>query len=469
MAAVIYALWLRELKRYLRSRSQIVASLFPLPSPPGTPGGEGLGVRGAAPRGNTSASPTALPPQPSPLSSEYRGEREQSGRIPIVAITGVNGKTTTSRLIAHLLRTAGVSVGLTCTDGIYLNGRRTETRDCSGPQSARAIFLNPRVEAAVLETARGGILREGLGFDRCDVGVITNIGSGDHFGLRGIETLDELARVKRVVIDSVSPTGAGVLNAADPLVAAMGEHCPGEVVYFARHEREPVLAAHRDKGGAGVFVRDSRLVLGRRERDIELIAVGDVPLLHGGVPFQIENALAAAAAAWKLDIPLDAIQYGLRTFEGNADDCPARFNVLQTGGATVIIDYAHNPSAVAAQIAGLRLFPHSRRIMVTSGSNRRDNDLVEMGEMMGRAFDRVVLYADVGHSGRDDGDLNKHLKQGLSRGSRIRAAVDAPTERRAIADAIDELQPGDLLVLGVEAIEESLRFIREKLAELKTN
>ncbi len=396
--------------------------------------------------------------------ARFRLRDHSDGRIPIVAVTGVNGKTTTSRLVAHLLRTAGVSVGLTCTDGIYLNGRRTETRDCSGPQSARAIFLNPRVEAAVLETARGGILREGLGFDQCDIGIVTNIGSGDHFGLRGIETLDELARVKRVVIESVSPTGAGILNAADPLVAAMADHCPGNVVFFARDERNPILSTHRDKTGAAIFVRGGAIVLSQGEREDKLLALDEIPLLHRRVPFQIENALAAAAAAWKLGVPLDLIRDGLRSFEGNADECPARFNVLDAGPATVIVDYAHNPSAVAALIAGLDVFPHPRRIMVTSGSNRRDRDLIDMGEMMGRAFERVVLYADAGHSGRDDGELNRHLKRGLDLGDRVQNVIESPSERQAIGDAIAALQPGDLLVLGVEAIEESLQFIREKIA-----
>src|SRR5262249_11792833 len=161
---------------------------------------------------------------------------------------GVNGKTTTTRVIAHLLRHAGQSVGMTCTDGIYLGGRRTETRDCSGPQSARTIFLNPQVEVAVLETARGGILREGLGFDRCSVGFVTNLGKGDHFGLRGVETLEERARVKRVVIENVAEDGWGILNAADPLTAAMAPACPGRIVFFAREADDAVLAAHRTAG-----------------------------------------------------------------------------------------------------------------------------------------------------------------------------------------------------------------------------
>ena len=159
---------------------------------------------------------------------------DQTGRVPVVAVTGVNGKTTTTRLIAHILTQFGYCTGMTCTEGIHVEGRRTETGDCSGPLSASAVLQNPMVEAAVLETARGGILRAGLGFDRCDVAVVTNIADGDHLGTAGIDTPEELARVKRTIVDVVATEGAAVLKADDPLVAAMAAHCPGSVIFFAR-------------------------------------------------------------------------------------------------------------------------------------------------------------------------------------------------------------------------------------------
>jgi cyanophycin synthetase len=385
------------------------------------------------------------------------GRGEQDGRIPVVAVTGVNGKTTTTRLIAHILRTAGQSVGMTTTDGIYLDGRRTETRDCSGPQSARAIFLNPRVDVAVLETARGGILREGLGFDRCQVAVVTNIGKGDHFGLRGIETLEELARVKRVVVENVADDGIAVLNAADPLVAAMADACPGRVVSFARDET--CMPGHRPavfvRGGDIIFVDDP---------EIHVIGLAEMPFVHGGVGFLIENALAAVGACWGVGVPFDDIRRGLATFRGDADECPARFNVLPAGESTVIVDYAHNPSALEAVIAGLESFPHHpRRTIVTAGSNRRDEDLVDMGTRMAGAFDRVVLYADYGHAGRADGELNAKLREGLAVGPRVRTIEELPSERAALDHALDTMAPGELVVLGVEAIEESLRHVRERL------
>jgi cyanophycin synthetase len=389
----------------------------------------------------------------------------QTGRVPTVAVTGVNGKTTTTRLIAHILRRAGRYVGMTCTDGIYLDGRRTDTRDCSGPRSAREVFLHPRVQAAVLETARGGILREGLGFDSCDVAVVTNIGKGDHLGLRGIETPEDLARVKRVVVEAVSPSGWAVLNAEEPLVVAMAAHCPGGVIWFAIDPRSPVLAARRQAGDRAVFVREGIIVLGRGLAEEELLPLPRVPLTQpAGVPFQVENVLAATAAAWGLALPFEAIRTGLESFTGDARHLPGRCNVFAAEGATVIADYAHNPSALAAIVTSLDHFPHRRRCLVFSACNRRDPDVIEMGAIAGAAFDRVLLYADWGNRERSDGELNALLRRGLAAGKRAALVAELSSEREAIHTALDALCPGDLLVIGLEAIEESLALIEARLA-----
>jgi cyanophycin synthetase len=386
-----------------------------------------------------------------------------TGRIPVVAVTGVNGKTTTTRFLAHIFKQAGRYVGMTCTDGIYLDGRRTETRDCSGPQSARSVLLNPRVEVAVLETARGGILREGLGFDPCDVAIVTNIGKGDHLGLRGIDTLEELARVKQTVVTAVAPNGTAVLNAADPLVAGMASACPGKVTFFARDGNQPVIVAHRNDGGRAVFVRNGEIILADGAKEDRLLAVADVPFTQGGVPFQVENTLAAVAATWALGLELTVIRAGVRSFAGSPNQVPGRFNVFAVGGATVIVDYAHNPSAVAALVASLDHFPQPRRTLVFSGCDRRDVDLQEMGELAGNGFDRVILYADRGHNGRADGELNTVLRRGLSAGHRVAEVIDTNDEREALVRALEYLAPGELVVLGVESIEESLAFVQEYL------
>jgi cyanophycin synthetase len=390
----------------------------------------------------------------------------QNGRIPLVAVTGVNGKTTTTRLIAHLLRCPNRIVGMACTDGLFVGDRRIDPRDCSGPRSARALLLNPQVHAAVVETARGGILREGLGFDRCHVAVVTNIGEGDHLNLRGIDTLEDLARVKRTLVESVAPDGVAVLNAADPLVAAMAEHCPGRVIFFARDAAHPILTAHRSRGERSIFVRGGQIVLGEGEREEVLAPLERVPLTHGGhAAFQVENALAACAAVWSLGLPFDALRTGLASFSGDARQVPGRFNVLRAGDATVVVDYAHNPSALAALLEALDAFPHRRRSLVFSSGNRRDADVVAMGHLLGDGFDRVLLYGDRGSSDRADGELNALLRRGIAAGKRARETVEIPGELAAIEAALADLHPGDLLVLGVESIEEALALVQARLAE----
>jgi cyanophycin synthetase len=383
-----------------------------------------------------------------------------------VAITGVNGKTTTTRLVAHLLRSAGRIVGMTCTDGTYIDGRRTEARDCSGPRSARAVLLNPRVEAAVFETARGGILREGLGFDRCDVAVVTNIGGGDHLGLRGVETPEELARVKRTVVEAVAPTGTAVLNAADPLVAAMASHCPGSVTYFARAGNHPVVTAHRRTGGRAVFSDQGVIVVAEGERQERFLPLDRVPLTHGGkVPFQVENVLAATAAAWALGLPLEIIRPGLETFTGDPEQLPGRFNVLSFRGATVVVDYAHNPSALAALVDGLGHFPATRRSIVFAACNRRDTDVLAMGQTLARGFDHFLLYQDRGNRDRTDGELNALLRRGIAAGRPDADVTEVDGEPAAVERALENVRPGDLVVIGVETIEPTLAIVRQRLHE----
>lgn len=399
----------------------------------------------------------------------------ETGRIPIIAVTGVNGKTTTTRLVAHLLaeprpsgsgRIANRSltvaaqngIALTCTDGIYIDGRRIRGNDCSGPRSARAVLLNPNVRAAVLETARGGILRQGLGFDFCDVAIVTNIGGGDHLDAHGIETVEELARVKRTVVENVAANGVAVLNAADPLVAAMADHCPGRVFFFARDADHPVLTAHRKRGERAIFARRDQIVLAEGQREEVLTSLERVPLTHGGrIAFQVENVLAACAAVWSLNMPLDAIRAGLCSFHGDARQVPGRFNVFHTGGATVIVDYAHNPSALLALVDSLFAFPHQRRCLVFAPpSDRRDTDLLEMGRAIGDNFDRVMLY-------RSADGLTALLRAGIDAGQRRPEILANRDELAAIGGALAALLPGDLLVVGVDSIDEALAFVQARL------
>ena len=390
----------------------------------------------------------------------------ESGRIPIVAVTGVNGKTTTTRFIGHILRGTGRRVGMTCTEGIIVEGRRIQTGDCSGPQSAQAVLLNPNVDAAVLETARGGILRAGLGFDRCDVAVVTNIGEGDHLGLNDIDTLDKLARVKRTIVEALGANGVAVLNAQDPLVADMAAYCRGSVVFFSLNPNHPVVGMHRQKGGRAVIVRDGVVLLCERELELPLVALDRVPLTHGGrVGFQVENALASVGAAWALGLTRDAIRAGLETFTSDMEHIPGRFNLLDIHGVTVVVDYGHNPSSLVALIDALNQFPHERRTAVyTCAGDRRDCDMIRQGELLGAAFDRVILYEDHYVRGRREGEIMGLLRTGLIGAKRVPEIQEVRGAVTAIETALRTVRPGELLMIQADTIDETVAFLQHYLA-----
>jgi len=389
---------------------------------------------------------------------------DQDGRIPIVGITGTNGKTTVTRLVAHILRGAGSVVGETCTDGIFVDGRTIETGDCSGPRSARKVLLNPQVDAGVFEAARGGILREGLGFDRCDVAVVTNIAEGDHLGLAYVDTPEQMFAVKRSAVDVVLPSGTAVLKADDPLVADMASLCAGAVILFARDGEHPVMVAHRVQGKRAVFVREGVVVFAEGMRESPLVPVSRVPLTLGGrVPFQVENVLAAAGAAWALGINPETIRAALESFQPGMQHCPGRFNLLEFRGASVVIDDSHNTSALAALIEALDHFPHDRRsIVYSAGDGRRDADIIRQGEQLGGAFDRVVLYEDYSASDRGAGEMAVLFRQGLAAGTRTTDVLEIRDHREAIETALGLLGSGELLVIQPEDedIEPTLNIVR---------
>lgn len=390
----------------------------------------------------------------------------ENGRIPVVAVTGVNGKTTVTRLIAHILKQTGKTVGMTCTDGIVVDGRVVDTGDCSGPQSARAILANPMVEAAVLETARGGILREGLAFDWCDVGVVTNIGEGDHLGIGAIETVEKLASVKRTVIDAVGSWGTGVLKADDPLTAAMAEHCPGSVTFFARNADDPVIAAHRAKGGKAVFVREGVVTLAEGARETALVSLTKVPLtMQGRIGFQVENVLAATASAWAIGVPASTLVDALASFSSDSKTTPARFNVYHHGGSTIVIDYGHNASALLALGEAFGQFPHERRVCVfTVAGDRRDVDIVRQGNVVGDMFDHIILYEDACTRGRADGEVTALIREGLVDGTRFSGTYETRGELNAVEHALNHLKPGDLLMIQADQVERTIRFVQEYIS-----
>ncbi|MCT9813225.1 cyanophycin synthetase [Acidovorax sp. Be4] len=387
---------------------------------------------------------------------------DQNGRIPVIAVTGTNGKTTTARIIGHLFAAHGLRVGMTNTDGVYVNGRQIDSGDCSGPRSARNVLAHPEVDAAVLETARGGILREGLGFDRCQVAVVTNVGEGDHLGLNFITTVEDLAVLKRVIVQNVAPTGYGVLNAADPHVAAMASVCPGKVIYFAADRHHPVMATHRAQGNRVVYV-DGDAIVAAEGSWRETILLRDVPITRGGtIGFQVENVMAATAAAWGANLPWETIRRGLSGFVNDSDNAPGRFNVMDYRGATVIADYGHNPDAMRALVQAVEGIPAKKRSVVISGAgDRRDQDITEQTKILGHAFDDVVLYQDACQRGREDGEVLGLLQQGLAGASRTRYVTEIHGEFNAIDHALARLQPGDLCLVLIDQVEEALAHLQK--------
>jgi cyanophycin synthetase len=389
----------------------------------------------------------------------------ENARIPVVAIAGTNGKTTTSRLIGRIFESNGLRVGMTSTDGVYIQGKRTDDGDCSGPKSARNVLLHPDVDAAVFETARGGVLREGLGFDMCDVAVITNIGLGDHLGLNYITTVDELAVVKRVIVENVAPDGTAVLNAADPVVAAMAQHCPGNIIFFAQDRMNPVLATHRAQGRRVVYVERDAIVCGEGRRQ-HRIPLANIPLTRNGtIGFQVENAMAAIATGWGLAYSWDVIERALAGFVSDAQTAPGRFNVFDYKGATLIADYGHNPDAIQALVEAIENMPATRRSVVISGAgDRRDEDIRQQTEILGDAFDDVILYQDACQRGREDGEVIALLRDGLVNARRTQRIDAINGEFIAIDFALERLQGGDLCLILIDQIEDALAHIAMRVA-----
>ena len=388
------------------------------------------------------------------------------GRIPLVTVAGTNGKTTTVRLISHILTCQGLRVGMTNSDGVYIEGRRIDTGDCSGPKSARNVLMHPDVDAAVLETARGGVLREGLAFDRCNVAVVTNIGMGDHLGLSYITTVEDLAVVKRVVVQNVAPDGMAVLNAADPMTANMAAACPGAVTFFAQNGQLPVIATHRAHGHRVVYVEGGQIVAAQQNNE-HRIDLAKIPVTRNGtIGFQVENAMAAIASAWALKVEWDVILQGVSTFVNDAQTAPGRFNFFEYRGASVIADYGHNPDAIVALVSAIENIPAKKRMVVISGAgDRRDIDISRQSEILGDAFDEVILYEDQCQRGRADGEVLALLRSGLANAKRTKKVDEIRGEFVAIDAALSRLEKGDLCLILIDQVDEALAYIAQQISQ----
>jgi len=358
-----------------------------------------------------------------------------SGRIPIVAVTGTNGKTIVTHLVAHALREVYDCVGAASSEGCMAGDTLLQAGKCTTARSARGLLLHPDVEAAVLETSCQGILEGGLGFDICDVGVVTNIGEADHLGHHDIQDAERMVWVKRSVIDVVRPqTGMAVINADDPLAASIAQYSRGKVTWFADTADNPLVAEHRLKGGRAVLVRNGRIVLAEGDRENTLALLDRVPVTrHGTVRFQMQNVLAAVGALWAMGLPPATIGRRLESFPLPKEPGKGYFQVFAADGVTLVCDPCHNSSALQMLTEALETIPHGRRTIVYSvPGNRRDADLVRQGELLAAHFDRVVLYDHQrGHS-RPAGEIPARIAQGIAAGARAKTVTQTPTYTQAV-------------------------------------
>jgi cyanophycin synthetase len=374
-------------------------------------------------------------------------------RVPIVAVTGTNGKTTTSRMIAHIMKTAGRKVGLTTTDGIYVDGTQIAAGDMSGPTSAQMVLKNPAIDYAVLETARGGILRSGLGFDRCNVAVVTNI-SSDHLGLKGINTLAELARVKEVVPQSVLPDGASVLNADNPYTVEMARTARGQLIFFSMDEDNPVIRDHLRERGKAVVLRPTRhgemITLIEHRRDTSLLLAEEIPAtMEARIRVNIQNAMAAAAAAFAQDVQLEYIRNALRTFTANFFQSPGRFNLLEIDGRRVLLDYCHNVAGLESMADFVKRMDADRTIaMIAVPGDRSDEDIAAFGRLAGGTFDAIVIREDANPRGRRRGEVADLLQHAIAAGGLNDGNVQVVLDEMAAARAaIAQAERNDLVIL----------------------
>jgi len=384
----------------------------------------------------------------------------RAGRIPVVSVTGTNGKTTVSRLVAHILAASGLTVGLAATDGAWIGDEKIMSGDCAGPKTAGAILTDPAVEAAVLETARGGIIRDGLAFDWCDVGLVTNI-SHDHEGQDGIERLEDIAYVKALVIEAVARDGHAVLNADDPFVHGMADRASGEVTFFSRNPGNVVVKKHLLEGGKAVYLTGEAIMADGPRGQKTVASLSEVPFTLGGlVSFHVENVVAAVAAAWSLGVPLTAIRKALGTFgrpgEGYTAN-PGRFHLFQLGPrgrVTVALDYGHNRAAYAETLTTVRkLCRGDLHAVIGAPGDRRDEHIFEMGRQAARVAEYVVVKEDADTRGRARGEVASLFLRGVLDTGFPEAGVELVLdERAALERAVGRARPGDWVLVFFEKL-----------------
>ncbi|NCR57004.1 MAG: cyanophycin synthetase [Microcystis aeruginosa LL13-06] len=382
-------------------------------------------------------------------------------RVPILAITGTNGKTTTSRLISHICRQTGKVVGFTTTDGVYIDDYLVEKGDNTGPYSAGMILKEPTVEIAVLETARGGILRSGLAFNQCDVGVVLNV-AADHLGIGDIDTIEQMAKVKSVVAEVVSAEGYAVLNADDPLTVSMAEKVKGRVAYFSMSPDNPIIHDHIRRGGMAAIYENGYLSILEGEWTLRIEEAVNIPVtMQGMAPFMIANALAACLATFVQGIDIELIRQGIRTFKPSVAQTPGRMNLFDLGHHHALIDYAHNPAGYEA-VGGFVGNWSGEKVGVVGGpGDRRDDDLILLGKLSAQMFDRIIVKEDNDTRGRRRGEVADLILRGISQENASMRPEVILDETEALEKALSTVSEGGLVVIFPESVTQAIDLIEK--------
>jgi cyanophycin synthetase len=383
-------------------------------------------------------------------------------RVPIVAVTGTNGKTTTTRLMAGLAQKQGYRVGFTTTDGIYLKGRCIYKGDCSGAQSAALVLREPSVNFAVLECARGGIIRSGLAFDQCDIAIVTNV-AADHLGLKNINTIEDLARVKATVPKSVSPEGYAVLNADDELVYAMKDELNCKIALFSLDQHAPRIIAHCSGGGvAAVLSPDKDIVILKGSENLVIENVMNIPVTMGGkADFMIANVLPVALAAYLMNFSIENIRYALVNLAASEEQIPGRLNYFNMNGIRVLVDYAHNPHGLKALGAYLKKLETFVTGIITAVGDRRDEDIRELGRVAGGIFHTIIIRFDKDTRGRSREEIASLLMEGIREVNPVLPCHVIPDSRDALIYAVEHSPKQAYVMISSDDTTETLDMVKQ--------
>lgn len=381
-------------------------------------------------------------------------------RIPIIAVTGTNGKTTTTRLMAHIVKTMGHKVGFTTTDGIYIQNRMLQSGDCTGPVSAEFVLKDPTVDFAVLETARGGILRAGLGFTQCDIAIVTNI-AADHLGLKDINSLEDMARVKGVVPSSVRPDGYAILNADDDLVYNMKETLSCQIALFSLDAQNPRIIKHCNKGGYAAIVEDGFVTICKGNWKIRVDKVINIPLTFSGkAVFNIQNILPAVLAGFVHGFKIEDMRIALETFIPSPTQTPGRMNMFQFKNFQVMVDYAHNTAGFMAISRYLSKVEASPKIGIIAGvGDRRDEDIVALGKVAAGMFDEIIIRQDKNLRGRSEEEIINLMLDGIKSIDPLKKVEVISTEKEAITKALSNPVKGSFIIICSDVVPDALEQV----------